>query len=369
MNIIRRFCTAHTFALASVQKGCSSSQKRAHSENFSRWLLAIVFGFLLGSPLHAQVVSVWNGGTGNWSTATAWTPNGAPNSANSFVRIDNGNATASLVSVDGGFTIGQLTIDANDSLGVNNGQTLVVTDAGGFAGAGTITNLGSISLNSTTNFTDLWIVGNITLTGGGTVNLTNAARFVAGGTLTNVNNLIQGDTNTPGGSLGNGQTVIVNQASGLINANVSGKAFLVYPGGGGLSNAGTMEATNGGILEFTGSGGTITNTGAGKIQALTGSEVQLFTNAAITGGTLATTGTGVIRDMTGATLTDLTNSGTFIGANSTVTTLTGTITNTGSITLASTTQFTDIFVNGNVTLTGDGTITMANAARFVAGGT
>ena len=64
--------------------------------------------------------------------------------------------------------------------------------------------------------------GDVTLTGGGTLNLTNADRILGSGILTNVNNLIQGDTNTTGGSLGANAVGLINQAAGVINANNSG---------------------------------------------------------------------------------------------------------------------------------------------------
>ena len=57
---------------------------------------------------------------------------------------------------------------------------------------GSIANTGSISINSSGNFTDLSLGSNVTLTGGGIVNLVNADRVYGNGILTNSNNTIQG---------------------------------------------------------------------------------------------------------------------------------------------------------------------------------
>ena len=126
---------------------------------------------------------------------------------------------------------------------------------------GAIANTGSISLNSTGNFTDLSLGSNVTLTGGGVINLVNADRILGSGILTNFNNTIEGETHS--GSLGNNGIGIVNQAGGLINANVSGLTLNVDPDStDGLVNQGTMEASNGGILLLNGNGGgSFTNSG------------------------------------------------------------------------------------------------------------
>ncbi len=90
---------------------------------------------------------------------------------------------------------------------------------------------------ATANLTDLTLSGNVTLTGGGTVNLVNADRILGSGILTNVNNLIQGDTNTAGGSLGNNLETIIGPGD-------SGGPALV-PDGGGYAIAGVNTFVEG----------------------------------------------------------------------------------------------------------------------------
>ncbi len=233
---------------------------------------------------------------------------------------------------------------------------------------GTITNMGVISINSTGNFTDLILSGDVTLTGGGTINLTNADRVLGSGILTNINNLIQGDTNNTGG-LGYNELGIVNQASGVINANNNGLALIIDPDAAdGLLNQGLIEASGGGILRLTGNGGGVFNNAGAVIEALDGSLIQLTAGATINNGTLMTLGTGSIVNLDTATLNTLTLAGAFNANNSTTTTLIGTITNTGVISINSTGNFTDLALSGDVTLTGGGTINLTNADRFLGSG-
>ena len=63
-----------------------------------------------------------------------------------------------MVSVDGIFTVGRLTINAGDSVGVNNGGALIIANNGSFPGTGSIVNNGDLSLNSTGNTTILQLL-------------------------------------------------------------------------------------------------------------------------------------------------------------------------------------------------------------------
>ncbi|HEY1771215.1 MAG TPA: FecR domain-containing protein [Chthoniobacterales bacterium] len=286
----------------------------------------------------------------------------------SQVQLTNGAV------VTGGIfsTVGSGTINV-----VNSATLVSVTNTGTFVGnnnssttvVGTLTNSGSFVLASAGNYTDLLLTDDVTLDGGGTISLVNADRIRGTGTLTNVDNIIEGETSNTGG-LGYNEIGLINEASGLIDANVAGLPLVVDPNASaGMINRGTMEASNGGILFLTGNGGGgIDNTG-GSILALDGSSVQLTAGIVITGGILNTVGSGAIHNINAATLDSLTNSGTFIADNNTTTYLTGTITDTGSITMNSTGNYTDLVVNADVTLTGGSTLTLANAARVLGSGT
>jgi hypothetical protein len=125
-----------------------------------------------------------------------------------------------------------------------------------------------------------------------------------------------------------------------------------------------MEATNGGNLILSGQyGGSWTNTGT--ISAATGSAVYLNNGVTVTGGTLSTTGTGWVYG-DGATIVGLTNAGQFEVQNGYVTDISGTINNTGTITLASTSTFAQLQIaaSGSASLSGGGTVVMGTGAQY-----
>ena len=88
---------------------------------------------------------------------------------------------------------------------------------------GTIANSGTIMLNTTNVVTQLVLDSDVTLTGGGTVTFTigglnsdNNGRISGAFLLTNANNLIQG-----AGNFGFDPTQFLNQAAGIIDANLA----------------------------------------------------------------------------------------------------------------------------------------------------
>jgi adhesin HecA-like repeat protein len=133
---------------------------------------------------------------------------------------------------------------------------------------GTINNTGTITLLSGS---DLLLIGNTTLSGGGTVTMGPNAQVSRSGagsfTLTNLNNTFEGE-----GSFANASISVDNR--GLIDANVNGATMLVRSDPtGSFINKGTMQASNGGILNL--GIGTIQNDSTGIIRALDGSIVEM----------------------------------------------------------------------------------------------
>jgi hypothetical protein len=150
-----------------------------HPGTATRLLVLLILGGLipgLTAPAAAvPIEAAWNGGAGNWSSAANWTPNqvpnnGSPGATDTYnVRVDNGNAVGSSVSLDVIAGVDNLTIDVGDSLGINAARRLNV------AGGGVIFNAGTINLNGsgTVNVSELRMDGGaVTLAGGGTVTLT-----------------------------------------------------------------------------------------------------------------------------------------------------------------------------------------------------
>jgi hypothetical protein len=282
---------------------------------------------------------------------------------------------ASGMTITGGTltTSGTGTIQANCCFndgtldGVTNNGTFQLTGNNIEYLAGTITNNGSLQLIASTNTTtDLDVKGAVTLKGSGTLTMSNnTGNYIMGygqgsGSLTN-QLTIRGGGNIGGpGGIGNGNS-IANQ--GTINANASTPLTINISSADSFTNTGTLEATNGSTLVLSGSGN-YTNTG-GAIQALNGSTVQLTNGTIITGGTLTTSGTGTIQAnccFNDGMLNGVTNKGTFIAGDFNITYLAGTINNTGTIKLGkSSTGSARLLLKGNVTLSGNGTVTMFNA--------
>ncbi len=281
------------------------------------------------------------------------------------------------ISIVGGVlaTTGSGVIRGNSSQNVfltdlANTGTFIADNNSDLGLAGTITNSGTIIVNSTGSATDLEVqTGGLTLDGGGTVIFSGGPfaginSITTGTRLTNVDNLIQGQ-----GRLGQDNTAFTNGANGIIDANVDGLTLTLDPvtensvvdEGASFLNDGTLRASDGGVLVLSGNGGgSFTNNGT--IEALDGSQVQLTNGVSVTGGTLITAGTGVIRANSSQDvfLTDLSNTGTLLADNNSDLGLAGTITNSGSITVTSSGSATDIEIqDGGVTLDGGGTVTFA----------
>ncbi|MGH9774471.1 MAG: SBBP repeat-containing protein [Candidatus Acidiferrales bacterium] len=303
----------------------------------------------------------WLGGTGNWSTAADWNTNSVPNSATTDVCIDNGNNVNSVVTLDVTVNVRTLTIDAGDTLIISDGQQLDVN--------GNISNSGQITLAAASAQTFLRIVGAVSLTGSGTVTLTTSGVGPAiidqvGGsnpTLTNVGNTIQGQ-----GLIGGNGLALVNQAAGIINANVPGKAMQLIPNGT-VTNAGLLEATNGGVLDINGA--VWNNAGGTFLSSGSGSNVEFLNNPTIQGGTLNTAGGGILGALTGQLVTfdgstasgQVNNNGTLTATDNTQAFLLGTINNTGAIQLNAVNNQVLLRVVGAVTLTGSGTVTLSTS--------
>jgi hypothetical protein len=318
------------------------------------------------SPILAfSQTDIWKGGSGSWGDASKWSA-GVPTST-SNVFIDNGNGPAA-VTLNGGYNCNNLTIDADASLTIGGqpGSSFLTINGTSIA------NAGKIVIDDTMG--DAWISiaasQNVMLTGKGTITLNDttgaAAAFINGGagsTLTNVNNAIQGS-----GQIGQvGGLLLINQKSGVVNANQPGRV-LYLTANGGITNQGLMEATSGAGLNFAqgiptnNSGGVISSSGSGSTVLLIG----------ITeGGTLETSSGGTMQGegtLDGVTYGVLNNQGTFSVPAGHATTLIGTINNTGTFVLDDTSGNSSLTVEGgqNVMLTGAGTVALNDTTGAVA---
>ena len=296
----------------------------------------------------------WTGGPGNWSNAGMWTA-GLPNAGDNALIV---NSKVSPVTLDINATINNLSIGSHDSLSFNPGTTLAVD-------GGTISNAGKIVITGGNNANAVLSLGtNTTLKGGGTVTLAYngseaGAGYIqqgtSGVTLTNVDNMINGT-----GVIGNGGLTLVNESTGVIDANTPG-ASLTLNGSGGVTNRGLMEATGTSILAIN----TAVDNNAGNITANGGTvEIASATIAggtlnSINGGSLETVGNSVLDGSTEGALT-LSKGSTYNDGPGTTTAILGTITNNGDMVITGGNNSNAVLgLNGNTTLNGGGTVTLA----------
>lgn len=271
-----------------------------------------------------------------------------------------------------------VTLDGTDGNTITNSGTMELVDGAPHPGGnfqGTINNTGSLQVESRGNGITLNIPSNQTLTltgsgnvtmGDGTSNSYNNQNFISGGngpaTLVN-ESTIEGT-----GTIENG--IAVNN-SGTMNANVPTgsnnlQLLVTRLDSGAMTNTGTVEATNGGALilgaiSLANTGGTVSASGTGSYVNTNGSS--------ITGGTFTTSVGGTIyADQNGgniSTLTGITNSGAIVIQDNNTAAFSGTVTNTGTITVDSTGDTTGLAVPVGVTttLTGSGSVTLTNFSQ------
>ncbi len=291
-------------------------------------------------------------GTGDFTVPGNWSA-GVPNSSTNATVTNGTSALPTFVDLANatGNTL-NLTIGANNTFNIGLNATFGIYGTS-LINNGTINLLGGFATNSFFN-----VNNNVTLSGNGTLNISygdhNGTAVIqqSGGsyTLTNASNIIQGD-----GIIGNGGLTLANNSGGIINANTSGQA-LTLNGTGGITNAGLLEATAGGVLQITTS---VANTG-GTVLANSGNVVV---NGSITGGTLSTSGTGVLQTQAGATTAlsgvTISSGSTYTSGFNTTTGLNGTIVNNGTLQLtAGSGNNATLRLDGNTTLQGGGSLVM-----------
>ncbi len=304
----------------------------------------------------------WIGGaSGNWSNPNNWS-NGVPNSSSVNVCINDGNQIPSQVTLDISVSVGALYIDSGSSLTISNSEELTAF--------GNISNAGQIFVSAAGNNTFLTLGAGVSLTGGGSVTLSKggngtAAVATSGGaqTLTNVDNILQGT-----GVIGWNGLIAVNQAGGIINANTPSTGTLLV-NTSSMTNQGLLEATAGGTLGLQNS---FNNLG-GRILATGSNSTVQFISGTVQGGILATASNGILTNPPGNSFTldgssqgTLTIAGTFVVGNSSTTSLTGTINNTGAIQVNAGGNNTFLTMSGGVSLTGGGTVTLTKGGNGTA---
>ncbi len=282
--------------------------------------------------------------------------------AGSDVYLNGADLQGGLLSSSGtGAFIGngQTTLDGSAYKLVNTGA-IEVSTGDTTTLLGTITNQGTIGLNSTYYDSDLVVGGaTVTLTGSGVVVLSDSdtADRIYGATgsdvLVNVNNTIEGS-----GQIGAGQLTLVNDRAGIIDST----------GAQGLTISTGSTVVNDGLIESTGTGGlaiaSAVDDGGGGTLLAAGSTIYL-NGADLIGGLLKSTGAGQFVG-NGQTTIDgsahtVTNAGTIEISTGDTTTMLGTINNQGTIGLNSSYYDSDLIVaSPTLTLNGGGTVALSD---------
>jgi hypothetical protein len=310
-------------------------------------LLFGLAGFTRTSLRAADVISTWNGSTGNWTDATRWSSNPQ------FPNNGNGGFTYDAI-----INSGTLTLDQNITI-----EALNLT-------GGTLTCAAATNFTLTLN--DLFTRTSGTIGGPGTVLATDGITISSGNSKT----------------LGNGG----NTGRTLTNsgvANFSGGSLLISSSGGAnpgslLQNNGTFNATDGASISnnnFGGSAGRFTNAGtfnksgtgtttsisaqfnnSGTVNVDQGT-LELSGSSTHTGGTIAIDAGALFRFSSGTHTVDsastITGAGDFTFGG-------GTITVDGAYTVTGITSVTGGTINFN---TPAATLTTLNMSAGQLGGT
>ena len=301
------------------------------------------------------------------NTGNTLTLNASTGSWNFLGTINGGT-----VAFTGGST---LLMTTNNTSGTFTGGVTLNSDLT-VAGTGTALRIsGGLTLNGTVHVTgsnaQVRSLTNQTLGGNGTISFEGSTGSARQLTIEGASTLTLASTFTIAGGFANigaqqetgGTNALVN--NGLISSSVAGLTLAIQPNGS-FTNAGTVEAINGGILTV---GSTWSTSGTLRLDANAASTLNLggaFTTAGLAfsraGGVVNLTGT---LNNTGNTLTlnASTGSWNFLGTING-----GTVAFTGGSTLLMTTNNTSGIFTGGVTLNSDLTISGTNAALRISGG-
>jgi len=232
--------------------------------------------------------------------------------------------------------------------------------------AGTITNEGSIRLESAGNSTEMRLhTALTTFTGSGSIDMDGSINNVLRNNFGVISRLVNDVDHTIRGTGQIGINTIYMTNDGLIDADLSGQTlqFDLQEGQTNINN-GTLQASNGGTMTLLNSG-TIDNTN-GVIQALDGSVVSVQ-NMTILGGLLHSQGSGRIHPSASPpAFQDVANTGVLEHLNDQDAAYIGTTTNDGTIRLSAAGNSTEMRLHSALTtFTGTGSVEMNNGINNI----
>jgi hypothetical protein len=309
-------------------------------------IIAAAAGLALASAAVAD--SEWAADvSGSWAVASNWSPIDIPDSAGELATIGAGpdiyfvdiDALSPAVTTIGGLVLSH----ADATLDIFGGKTLSIAGT-------TFLNNGIVLIDSNTSVADGVLVfeTSTTITGTGSVRLN---RNIDARLETGVGAVITNTATIDGG--GRVNAALVN--TGLVEAGPAGTLELIT---NDKSNSGTMRAGPAGILSIDDI--TITQTGAGLIEAVDGTVNFPVGIHRVDGGRFDTSGAGTIELVSGSNLTvdTITNDGILNIQGGGDLLVEGGITNNGTIFVDSNSSVADgrLFFNETGTISGTGVV-------------
>jgi hypothetical protein len=266
------------------------------------------------------------------------------------------SSTGTIEAFAGSNTLGgTITNPAGGVVKIDNGAALNLEN-------GSYPNLGSVTLNSTGNFTELVVAGvNVTLSGGNVTMSNKAQNYIFGATTADT--LTNQETIQGAGTIGNGQMGLINSGTILANQSIP---LIIQPSSAGFTNSGTLQVNSADLMHVLGgpftnfsgttlTGGTYNVSGTLKIDQLGSAGGEIVTDSAH----IALTGlSSSFVDAAGkdalSKLASTTATGSFALAGGRNFTTAGNFANSGTLTIGSGSKFD---VNGNLTNFSGSTLT------------
>ncbi len=297
---------------------------------------------------------VWTGVFSNdWNDPANWTSGGVPNSGQVFVDGDNTSqdSVAIIFPGDAGQVDG-LVVDAGDAAGTDSG-TLFVSNLGTLS---ILENNGAIGIGRSEGQPGiLAIAGDVLHRGQGRIEISEpiSPNFPLTG-IQGTGHLMNEAIIQGAGVIGDNTVMsFTNESSGRVSAT----GLLVFkPSLSNYTNRGILEALAVRLrLDF----GTYDNS-QGIIQALGNSSVALADGAVIIGGLFQSESTARIEVLSfnTSTLVDITNIDAIRVNQSARLELQGNIENLGELQLINSVTFSELLIDGPVTLSGGGTVSL-----------
>lgn len=225
----------------------------------SRWPAGILLLALLAHPALAQTAYTWNGGSGDWATASGWTPNGVPGAAaGDSAAILSGAVTLSAAPAQ---PLAALRLEGGQLTLTGSGWDLRVTSGAGTLAVGGAAP-GSLIIDDDDSASALISIR------------ANACEVAANGAIhadgTGPANLLGGDGAGPGGGLSN---PLNTRGGGGGHAGQGAHADGAARGGQGYGDAyaPSLPGSAGGA----GPGLTTAGAGGGRVRLLVGGTLNL----------------------------------------------------------------------------------------------